>query len=94
MVGSRTRLAKVKGRPADYLDEYSISRNGQVLWYAHFHYPTLDTAKADFTAGHLKTAAQRHAAGGRFTDASGKETDVYRAPITGAAAQRYFFNLQ
>lgn len=94
VVGSRTRLAKVKGRPADYLDEYSISRGGQVLWYAHFHYPAQDTAKADFTAGHLKTAAQRHAAGGRFTDASGKEIEVYRAPITGAAAQRCFFNLQ
>lgn len=93
-VGNRTRLAKTKGRPADYIDEYSINHNGQVLWYAHFHYPALDTAKADFTAGHLKTVAQRHAAGGRFTDASGKEVEVYRAPITGAAAQRYFFNLQ
>ena len=92
-LGSRTRLAKVKGRPADFIDEYSISRAGQVLWYAHFHYPALGTAKADFSAGHLKTAAQRHAAGGRFTDASGKEVEVYRAPITGAAAQRYFFDL-
>ncbi|MCE0916021.1 hypothetical protein [Pseudomonas sp. NMI760_13] len=93
LVGGRTRLAKVKGRPVDYLDEYSISRGGQALWYAHFHYPAADTAKADFTAGHLKTAAQRHAAGGRHTDASGKEVEVYRAPITSAAAERYFFNL-
>ncbi|MBV4508413.1 hypothetical protein HU751_026610 [Pseudomonas sp. BW13M1] len=93
-LGSRTRLAKVKGRPADFIDEYSISRAGQVLWYAHFHYPALDTAKVDFTAGHLKTAAQRHAAGGRYTDASGKDVEVYRAPITGAAAARYFFSLE
>ncbi|MCU7238355.1 hypothetical protein [Pseudomonas peradeniyensis] len=93
-VGQRTRLAKVKGRPDDYIDEYSISRDGQVLWYAHFHYPALDTAKVDFTAGHLKTAAQRHAAGGRYTDASGKDVEVYRAPITGAAAARYFFSLE
>ncbi|WP_252091927.1 hypothetical protein [Pseudomonas sp. MWU13-3659] len=94
VVGARTRLAKVKGRPADFIDEYSISHADQVLWYAHFHYPALDTAKADFTAGHLKTAAQRHAAGGRYTDAHGKEVDVYRAPITAAAAKRYFFDLQ
>lgn len=92
-VGSRTRLAKVKGRPADFFDEYGISHQGAVLWYAHFHYPALGTAKADFTAGHLKTAAQRHAAGQRYTDATGKTVEVYRAPISSAAARQYFFNL-
>lgn len=92
-VGTRTRLAKVKGRPADFLDEYSISHQGQVLWYAHFHYPALGTAKADFTAGHLKTAAQRHMAGQRHTDGSGNVVEVYRGPITETAAARYFFNL-
>lgn len=92
-LGTRTRLAKVKGRPADFFDEYRISHQGTVLWYAHFHYPALDTPKADFTAGHLKTAAQRHAAGQRYTDATGKVVEVYRAPITSAAAGQYFFNL-
>jgi len=92
-VGSRTRLTRVKGRPDDFLDEYSISHAGSVLWYAHFHYPALGTAKADFTAGHLKTAAQRHSAGQRYTDTIGNSVEVYRAPITGAAAGQYFFNL-
>lgn len=92
-MGTRTRLAKVKGRPVDYFDEYGISHQGTVLWYAHFHYPALDTPKADFTAGHLKSAAQRHVAGQRYTDATGKVVEVYRAPITSAAAGQYFFNL-
>ncbi|MBI6955295.1 hypothetical protein [Pseudomonas sp. CCOS 191] len=92
-VGSRTRLASVKGRPADFLDEYGISHDGQVLWYAHFHYPTMNTAKADFTAGHLKLAAQRHMPGHRYADGSGTVVEVYRAQITASAAARYFFNL-
>ncbi|QXH49795.1 hypothetical protein KSS94_17830 [Pseudomonas fakonensis] len=82
VMAERTRLAKVKGRPDDYLDEYAISHQGHVLWYAHFHYPAMDSARADFTAGHLKTAEQRHASG---------TVDVYRAPISSADAERYFF---
>ncbi|MFT0869535.1 hypothetical protein [Pseudomonas sp. CAM1A] len=92
-VGARVRLARVKGRPADFLDEYSISHDGKALWYAHFHYPTQEAAKRDFIAGHLKTLAQRHAAGRQVTEADGTVTDVYRAPITTAAASAYFFNL-
>lgn len=92
-VGPRVRLARVKGRPADFLDEYSISHDGKVLWYAHFHYPALEAAKVDFTAGHLKSLAQRHAAGQQVTEANGTTTEVYRAPITTAAASAYFFSL-
>lgn len=53
----------------------------------------MTAAKADFTAGHLKTAAQRHMPGQRYSDASGRVFDVYRAPITSTAAARYFFDL-
>lgn len=91
-IAQRARLAKVKGRPDDYLDEYAIEQAGQVLWYAHFHYPASNTPRPQFTAGHLKTLAQRHAAGQQSVDpATGKQVNVYRAPITAAAAQRYFF---
>ena len=83
----RTRLAKVKGRPADFMDEYAISHDGEVLWYAHFHYPALETPKAGFIVGHLKTAAQRYLT-------SNDPGSVYRAGITPAAAQRFFFNAQ
>lgn len=93
-VGRRHRLSKVKGRPEDFLDEYEISYQNKGLWYAHFHYPAIDTPRADFIVGHLKTASQRHAAGSSVSDASsGGTTDVYRAPITSAAAAKYFFTL-
>ncbi|MCV9919180.1 hypothetical protein OIU19_10290 [Pseudomonas sp. BT-42-2] len=92
-IGTRTRLAKVKGRPDDYLDEYAINYQGRPLWFAHFHYAANNTARAQFTVGHLKTAAQRHSAGQQANDpVTGRPVAVYRAPITAAAAQRYFFS--
>lgn len=81
--GARVRLAKVPGRPADFIDEYSISHQGKVHWYAHFHYLANDSAKVDFTVGHLKTAEQRFM--------TGKE--VYYSEITHAAGRRLFFDL-
>lgn len=48
------------GSAKDYLDEYSIKdKAGKVLWYAHFHYPALGTAAADYSRAHLKTVEQR-----------------------------------
>lgn len=46
----------------DYLTEYSIREKNSpnVLWYAHFHYPTLDTPRADYAYAHLKVPAQRY----------------------------------
>lgn len=87
--GLRRRLAATKGRPADYLDEYVVLHEGQPLWYAHFHYRASDSDRTAFTAGHLKTLEQRYAQGAKIS-ASGVE--VYRAPITLAAAQSVFFN--
>ena len=54
-------------RRKDYFDEYEIrdSSTGNVLWYAHFHYPKPDTAVGGYTAAHLKTVAQR-TLGGAF----------------------------
>lgn len=90
--GVRRRLAALKGRPADYLDEYVVLHEGKPLWYAHFHYRASDSDRTAFTAGHLKTLEQRYAQGAR-TGATGLAVEVYRAPITLAAAQTVFFNL-
>lgn len=91
-IPGRRHLAKIKGRPDDFLDEYAIEHQQRTLWYAHFHYAANSTAKPQFTAGHLKTAAQRHMAGQQSKDpATGRQVAVYRAPITSAAAQQYFF---
>ncbi|RWU18158.1 hypothetical protein DM813_26215 [Pseudomonas alkylphenolica] len=92
VIGQRHQLLKVKGRPDDFLDEYEISHQDKSLWYAHFHYPAMDTARENFIVGHLKTAAQRHA-GGASDSSTGNAVAVYRAPITSASAAKYFFGL-
>ncbi|WP_060512755.1 hypothetical protein [Pseudomonas sp. NBRC 111124] len=85
-LGARMRTARVKGRPADFFDEYAIVHEGKALWYAHFHYPAMDSPKSAFIVGHLKTAAQRYLT-------SNDRNKVHRGAITAQAAQRYFFNL-
>lgn len=93
-LGVRKLLAKVKGRAADYLDEYVIRYQQQPLWYAHFHYAALDTDKSQFLAGHLKTAAQRQQAGSTTIDpTTGKPIAIHRGSISSAAAAKYFFSL-
>ncbi|KRP63568.1 dermonecrotic toxin domain-containing protein [Pseudomonas orientalis] len=64
LVHSRTPL-----KAGDFLTEYAIRdkdkiRAGKkgdenVLWYAHFHYPSADTPVAQPAFGHLKTKAER-----------------------------------
>lgn len=94
MTGPRRQLAKLAGRADDYLEEYAISRDGEDLWYAHFHYSDGDAEQTTYTAAHLKTAEQRHARGRVVKDAGGHETEVHRSPIDLAAAKRYFFDHQ
>ncbi|WP_223486693.1 dermonecrotic toxin domain-containing protein [Pseudomonas sp. A-RE-19] len=54
-----TRLKKLA--TGDYLTEYSIREKNSpnVLWYAHFHYPTLDTPRAAYSFAHIKIPTQR-----------------------------------
>ncbi|MBO1539472.1 DUF6543 domain-containing protein [Pseudomonas sp. OA65] len=56
-LGERKAL---KGTRKDFLQEYAINdTDGFPLWYAHFHYETADTPKADYSVAHLKTKEQR-----------------------------------
>ncbi|MBF8755789.1 DUF6543 domain-containing protein [Pseudomonas guariconensis] len=90
----RKLLARVKGRPADYLDDYGIYKGESLLWVAHFHYRTLEADKRAFVAGHLKPAAQRYAQGAQVSRPdTGQTEEVYRSPISLADAQQYFFNV-
>ncbi|WP_426809012.1 hypothetical protein ABOC32_23095 [Pseudomonas sp. WOUb67] len=89
--GPRRLLARRAGRSDDYLEEFAISHDGSELWYAHFHYADKDVEQVAYTAGHLKTAAQRYDQGRFAKDASGHEVEVYRSPIDLAAARQYFF---
>ncbi|MDQ0740033.1 hypothetical protein [Pseudomonas sp. W4I3] len=47
----------------DFFTEYAVydkaTRPPQVLWYAHFHYPSATTAAASYSRAHLKLREQR-----------------------------------
>ena len=92
--GPRRHLSK--GQRKDYLQEYTISdKDGKVLWFAHFHYPALDTPEAAFDVAHLKTANQRTLSE-RALYARAKTAhdyiEVYRAKLDKDLAQRLFLS--
>ncbi|HEX4548871.1 hypothetical protein [Pseudomonas sp.] len=92
--GPRRRL---KGQKKDFLQEYAI-RNRQsqeVLWYAHFHYGSMEQAAANFTAAHLKTREQRKLGGTfdlRTATNAGELLRIYRSEISRGLADQLFFN--
>lgn len=94
-LGERKPTRRKKGQPLDYLQEYVVrDEAGQALWYAHFHYSSAQALDKDFTAGHLKTVAQRFE-GGQYR-VSGeadnqKVIQIYRSQIDRGLAQRLFF---
>ncbi|WP_166366956.1 dermonecrotic toxin domain-containing protein [Pseudomonas akapageensis] len=92
-VGERKATARRKGRPQDYLQEYVIQdKSGNPLWYAHFHYASLDAPASQFTAAHLKTVEQRFD-GGQTTPLRDNRSviQVYRSQIDKGLAQELFF---
>ncbi|WP_017902216.1 dermonecrotic toxin domain-containing protein [Pseudomonas asplenii] len=94
-LGARKDISGGKGR--DFLQEYEIADLRRTpLWYAHFHYPSLDAAKASFTAAHLKTPGQRFQ-GIRFQMAqeqSGQRVDrIHRPRIDKNSADELFLSL-
>lgn len=92
-VGTRRRL---KGSRKDFLQEYEIRerRNGQALWYAHFHYASAEAAREAFTAAHLKLSDQRLLAGpfDVRTASSAQMIAVYRSVISPQLASALFFS--
>jgi hypothetical protein len=100
------RICRVDGRMAetidgqmDYLQEYEVqdlTDGNKPLWYAHFHYATLQTADDHPTKAHLKTVAQRKL--GRLFEQSertaGRNTQVYRGPITNVAGRQLFLGVR
>ena len=56
-LGDRIKLTGVRG---DFIQEYVInSKDGRPLWYAHFHYAAVNTAKENYGMAHLKLPSQR-----------------------------------
>jgi hypothetical protein len=93
-VGDRRRL---KGPRRDYLQEYEIRerRTQKPLWYAHFHYASLDAAVDAFTAAHLKLLEQRRMAGAfdlRSATSNPQVIAIYRSEISPQLARSLFFS--
>ncbi|MCU1720565.1 dermonecrotic toxin domain-containing protein [Pseudomonas sp. 5P_5.1_Bac1] len=93
----REPTARRKGQDRDYLQEYVISdKAGQPLWYAHFHYASLEAAAADFLVAHLKTREQRYDSGQcrlKMEKNSQKVIQIYRSQIDRPAAAGLFLGI-
>ncbi|MEJ5057247.1 MULTISPECIES: hypothetical protein [unclassified Pseudomonas] len=92
--GDRRRL---KGPRKDYLQEYEIRerRTQNTLWYAHFHYASLDAPVDAFTAAHLKLQEQRRMAGAfdlRSATTNPQVIAIYRSEISPQLARALFFS--
>ncbi|WP_025112645.1 hypothetical protein [Pseudomonas sp. H1h] len=86
---------RLKGPRRDYLQEYEIRerRTGKTLWYAHFHYASLDAPVDAFTAAHLKLQDQRLAGAFDLDAASSPQViAVYRSAISPQLARSLFFS--
>ncbi|WP_225908591.1 hypothetical protein [Pseudomonas lactucae] len=93
-LGERIALT---GTRKDFIQEYAINdRRGYPLWYAHFHYATANTPKADYGVAHLKTIAQRKQSYYSLLDTAHSPqavVDVHRAMLGKNLAERWFLPL-
>ena len=82
----------------DYLQEFEVVdvlAGNRPLWYAHFHYPLLHTPQDQPSKAHLKLAVQRRM-GRVFEQAqrdAGRNTQVYRGPISTPSGRRIFLDV-
>lgn len=94
-VGNRKHLSK--GQRKDYLQEYAVrTQDGKDLWFAHFHYPALDTPIEQYTAAHLKTAQQRMLSEQALYAKAKSPNDyieVYRAKLDKTLATKLFLSI-
>lgn len=85
------------GDRGDYMQEYAINDlKGFPLWYAHFHYQTVDAPKADYSAAHLKTKEQRRESYHSMlakADSPYAVVNIHRGKIGRPMAERWFLPL-
>ncbi len=96
-IGLVNRDKQLKG--GDYLTEYAVrEKNGlTVLWYAHFHYPTLATPRGDYSVAHLKLPEQRYLTQRDLVSQAGKDNtridSIVRAKIGKPQDEKLFLKL-
>lgn len=94
--GERVALARRKGFPQDYLQEFVVrDKDAKPLWYAHFHYASAGAVDADFTAAHLKTREQRFDRGPQVVATQSNQAiiEVYRSRIDKSSALKLFLGV-
>ncbi|MBF7143431.1 MULTISPECIES: hypothetical protein [Pseudomonas] len=95
-LGTRVPL-KGQGKRKDIVQEYAVQdTGGAVLWYAHFHYPSLEAPDDAYTAAHLKTVSQRFVGLSSQMAQAASDRDVvkiYRSQIDAQAARKLFLHL-
>ncbi|KTC23125.1 hypothetical protein AO391_03640 [Pseudomonas marginalis ICMP 9505] len=95
LVSSRAPLAA-----GDFLTEYSVREKNllKVLWYAHFHYPSVETPAARYTFGHLKLPAQRYFTRKQLIEKAAADNravvNLDKATITEPLGQALFLGLE
>ncbi|MFS2199229.1 hypothetical protein ACCD00_11975 [Pseudomonas sp. Pseusp3] len=81
----------------DFLQEYVLlNRENRPLWYAHFHYETLNSDDVDYTAASLKTKEQRFATNATAlakAQTPHQKIDIYRGHIDKELATKLFLLL-
>ena len=96
-IGLVTRGKPLKSK--DFLTEYAVREKNSltVLWYAHFHYPTLDTPRADYSVAHLKLPEQRYLTQKDLVTQAGKDNkrvdSILRAKIKPPLDEKLFLKL-
>ena len=95
-LGPRKHLTK--GLRKDFLQEYAVKDlKGKELWFAHFHYKTLQTPVREFDVAHLKTAEQRTLSEKTLYAKAQSPKDyveVYRAKLDLDLAMRLFLSVE
>lgn len=96
-LGERAQLGG-KGKRKDIVQEYAINdAQNRCLWYAHFHYATLEAPDSQYLAAHLKTVSQRFVGIGTQMAQAASDTEVvkiYRSRIDPSTARELFLNQQ
>ncbi|MGH8348590.1 MAG: hypothetical protein ACRES5_18770 [Pseudomonas sp.] len=81
----------------DFMQEYVLlNRDNRHLWYAHFHYETLNSAKVDYTAASLKTKEQRfetYASALAKAQNPRQTIDIHRGSVSKTLANDVFLRL-
>ncbi|WP_395607112.1 dermonecrotic toxin domain-containing protein [Pseudomonas sp. B22129] len=96
-IGLVNRGKQLKG--GDFLTEYAVREKNslKVLWYAHFHYPTLNAPRNGYSAAHLKLPEQRYLTRKDLVAQAGRDNKringIVHAKISPPQDQKLFLNL-